>query len=68
MNVRSFIQDAFFARGIPDLKIRAVWIGGLVVALGEELLMKGHKACVARLFERNDLVLDAFRVYGVAPS
>ena len=28
--------------------------------------MKTHKACVRRLFERSDLVLDADGVYGVA--
>jgi methylenetetrahydrofolate/methylenetetrahydromethanopterin dehydrogenase (NADP+) len=28
--------------------------------------MKTHKACVRRLFERNDLVLDADGVYAVA--
>jgi hypothetical protein len=28
--------------------------------------MKVHKACIARLFERNDLVLDAEGVYGIA--
>jgi methylenetetrahydrofolate/methylenetetrahydromethanopterin dehydrogenase (NADP+) len=28
--------------------------------------MKTHKACVHRLFERSDLVLDADGVYGVA--
>ena len=37
-------------------------LGGSDVALGEELLMKVHQACVTRLFERNDLVLDAFGV------
>jgi len=28
--------------------------------------MKVHKACIARLFERNDLVLDTQGVYGIA--
>ena len=28
--------------------------------------MKVHKACIARLFERNDLVLDTEGVYGIA--
>jgi hypothetical protein len=28
--------------------------------------MKVHKACIARLFERNDLVLDTQGVYEVA--
>jgi glutamyl-tRNA reductase len=30
--------------------------------------MKLHKAAIARLFERNDLVLDAEEVYALAPS
>jgi hypothetical protein len=28
--------------------------------------MKVHKACIARLFERNDLVLDTESIYSVA--
>jgi hypothetical protein len=44
MNVRSLIQDAFFTRGIPDLKTTAVWIGGSDVVLGEELLTEAKKA------------------------
>ena len=32
------------------------------------LKMKIHKACVARLFERNDLVLDAEAIAEVARS
>jgi hypothetical protein len=42
---------------------------GVVVfgALGiGKLKMKIHKACIARLFERNDLVLDAETIAGVA--
>jgi hypothetical protein len=30
------------------------------------LKMKIHKACIARLFERNDLVLDAESIAGLA--
>jgi hypothetical protein len=30
------------------------------------LKMKIHKACIARLFERNDLVLDAETIFDVA--
>ena len=36
----------------------ALGIGGLK--------MKIHRACVARLFEQNDLVLDAERIFSVA--
>ena len=32
------------------------------------LKMKIHKACIARLFERNDLVLDAETIAEVARS
>ena len=31
------------------------------------LKMKIHKACIARLFERNDLVLDVETIADVAP-
>jgi hypothetical protein len=27
-----------------------------------------HRACIARLFEQNDLVLDAQEIYGVAKT
>jgi hypothetical protein len=30
------------------------------------LKMKIHKACIARLFEKNDLILDAEAIAGVA--
>jgi len=33
-----------------------------------QLKMKIHKACIARLFERNDLVLDAESIAEVAKS
>jgi hypothetical protein len=36
--VRGFVQDAFFTRGIDDLKNTAVWVGGKHVATGEEVL------------------------------
>jgi len=37
------------------------------LAIGR-LKMKLHKACVARLFERNDLVLDAEEIYDLAAT
>jgi hypothetical protein len=61
---------------IPPLGIEGVksgWDGRekegkiLFGALGiGDLKMKVHKACVARLFERNDLVLDAEEIFSVA--
>jgi hypothetical protein len=42
------------------LSFGALGIGGLK--------MKVHKACIARLFERNDLVLDAESILDVARS
>jgi hypothetical protein len=41
----------------------AVAFGALAIG---KLKMKVHKACIARLFERNDLVLDAETIAGVA--
>jgi hypothetical protein len=41
----------------------AVVFGALAIG---KLKMKVHKACIARLFERNDLVLDAETIAGVA--
>jgi hypothetical protein len=32
------------------------------------LKMKAHKAAIARLFERNDLVLDAEEIYDIAAA
>jgi len=36
----------------------ALGFGALKLAL--------HRACIARLFEQNDLVLDAEEIYGIA--
>ena len=47
------VRDGVLAYG-------ALGVGGLK--------MKVHKAAVARLFERNDLVLDAEEVYELAQS
>jgi hypothetical protein len=41
----------------------AVVFGALGVG---KLKMQIHKACIARLFERNDLVLDAETIFGIA--
>jgi hypothetical protein len=35
--VRGLVQDAFFTRGVDDLKMTAVWVGGKQVATGEEV-------------------------------
>ena len=42
--VRALVQDAFFTRGIDDLKTIAVWVGGKRVAAGEEILAEVQKA------------------------
>jgi methylenetetrahydrofolate/methylenetetrahydromethanopterin dehydrogenase (NADP+) len=42
--VRSLVQDAFFPRGIDDLKNTAVWVGGKDVPTGEQLFAEAHKA------------------------
>jgi methylenetetrahydrofolate/methylenetetrahydromethanopterin dehydrogenase (NADP+) len=42
--VRGLVQDAFFTRGIDDLKTMAVWVGGKRVAAGEEILAEVQKA------------------------
>jgi hypothetical protein len=42
--VRALVQDAFFTRGIDDLKTMAVWVGGKRVSLGEEILAQVQKA------------------------
>jgi hypothetical protein len=36
----------------------ALGVGALKLAL--------HRACIARLFEQNDLLLDAEEIYGIA--
>ena len=43
------------------------WTANVKIPLGlGGLKMKIHKACIARLFERNDLVLDAETIAEVA--
>jgi hypothetical protein len=42
--VRALVQDAFFTRGVDDLKTMAVWVGGKRVTLGEEILAQVEKA------------------------
>lgn len=51
-------DDGTVREGIPAFG--ALGIGGLK--------MKAHKAAVARLFERNDLVLDAEQIYDLAAT
>ena len=43
-DVRGLVQDAFFTRGIDDLKTMAVWVGGKRVAAGEEVFAAVQKA------------------------
>jgi methylenetetrahydrofolate/methylenetetrahydromethanopterin dehydrogenase (NADP+) len=42
--VRGLVQDAFFTRGIDDLKTMAVWVGGTRVTTGEEVFKQVQKA------------------------
>jgi hypothetical protein len=43
-DVHGLVQDAFFTRGIDDLKTMAVWVGGKRVSAGEEIFGKVQKA------------------------
>ena len=42
--VRGLVQDAFFTRGVDDLKTMAVWVGGRDVGTGEEVFGEVQKA------------------------
>jgi hypothetical protein len=42
--VRGLVQDAFFTRGVDDLRTIAVWVGGKYVAAGEEVFAEVQKA------------------------
>lgn len=42
--VRGLVQDAFFTRGVDDLRTIAVWVGGKQVAAGEEVFAEVQKA------------------------
>jgi hypothetical protein len=42
--VRGLAQDAFFTRGVDDLKTIAVWVGGKDVAAGEKIFAAVQKA------------------------
>ena len=43
-DARELAQDAFFTRGIDDLKTMAVWVGGTRVTTGEEVFKQVQKA------------------------
>jgi methylenetetrahydrofolate/methylenetetrahydromethanopterin dehydrogenase (NADP+) len=43
-SARALAQDAFFTRGVDDLKTMAVWVGGKDVAAGEEVFAQVQKA------------------------
>jgi len=43
-DVRGLVQDAFFTRGVGDLKSTAVWVGGKHVATGEKVFKEVQKA------------------------
>jgi len=55
---RAGLRAAADVNAVPPLGIGALGVGNLK--------MKIHKACIARLFERNDLVLDAETIADVA--
>jgi methylenetetrahydrofolate/methylenetetrahydromethanopterin dehydrogenase (NADP+) len=42
--VRGLAQDAFFTRGMDDLRTMAVWVGGKDVAMGEKVFDQVQKA------------------------
>jgi methylenetetrahydrofolate/methylenetetrahydromethanopterin dehydrogenase (NADP+) len=42
--VRGLVQDAFFTRGMDDLRTMAVWVGGKRVAAGEAVFAEVPKA------------------------
>jgi hypothetical protein len=42
--VRGLVQDAFFTRGIDDLRTMAVWVGGKRVSAGEKVFAEAQKA------------------------
>jgi hypothetical protein len=73
---RAGLRAAVDLNAVPPLGIDGVEVmddgvqrGGVTVfgALGAgKLKMKIHKACIARLFERNDGVLDAETIAGIA--
>jgi hypothetical protein len=42
--VRGLVQDAFFTRGVDDLRTIAVWVGGKDVAAGEEVFREAQNA------------------------
>jgi hypothetical protein len=42
--VRGLVQDAFFTRGVDDLRTMAVWVGGKRVAAGEKVFAEVQKA------------------------
>jgi methylenetetrahydrofolate/methylenetetrahydromethanopterin dehydrogenase (NADP+) len=41
---RGLVQDAFFTRGVDDLRTMAVWVGGRDVSAGEEVFAQVQKA------------------------
>ena len=73
---RAGLRAAVDLNAVPPLGIEGIEVmddgverEGVVVfgALGAgKLKMKIHKACIARLFERNDAVLDAETIAGIA--
>jgi hypothetical protein len=75
---RSGLRAAADVNAVPPLGVEGIEVtdngvdrDGVTVfgALGVgHLKMKVHKACIARLFERNDLVLDAETIADVARS
>jgi methylenetetrahydrofolate/methylenetetrahydromethanopterin dehydrogenase (NADP+) len=42
--VHALVQDAFFTRGMDDLKTMAVWVGGKHVTAGEEVFAEVQRA------------------------
>ena len=73
---RQTLKAVADVNAVPPLGVEGIEVtddavdrGGVTVfgALGVgKLKMKIHKACIARLFERNDLVLDAETIFDIA--
>jgi hypothetical protein len=55
--VRALAQDAFFTRGVDDLKTIAVWVGGKDVSAGEKVFTEVQKAFFGPF--RVSLMLDS---------
>jgi hypothetical protein len=63
---RGLAQDAFFTRGVDDLKTMAVWVGGKDVATGEAIFEEVQKAFFGPF--RVSVMLDSNGCYTTAAT